>query len=79
MPEASSTKNGSLSNKIIIGLIVASGAGNIWQTHVAEETATADTNRAIAEIHTLYGAINDALDRSKRVETDVKELLKRNN
>jgi hypothetical protein len=65
-------------NKLIVALIVLSGGGNLWQTHVAEESTTADVDRAIAEVHTVYGAINEALDRSKRVEAKVDELLKRN-
>ena len=81
-PEPAPVNHKSLSsllggNKLIVALILISGGGNLWQTHVAETSATADTDRAIAEIHTLYGAINEALDRSKRVEAKVDELLKR--
>ena len=66
------------SNKFIVALVVLTGGGNIWQTHVAEETSTTEIHRAIAEVHSLYGAINDALDRSKRVESKVDDLLKKN-
>jgi hypothetical protein len=66
-------------NKLIMALIVISGGGNLWQTHVAEQTATGDVDRAISEIHMVYGAIGEALDRSKRVEAKLDDLLKRNN
>ena len=64
-------------NKLIVALIVISGGGNIWQTHLSEQTSTADIDRAIAEVHTLYGAVSEALERNKRVEAKLDELLKR--
>ena len=80
--EPQSNKNGAIdsflsSNKLIVALIVISGGGNFWQTHQAEATSTTEINRAINEVHTLYGSINEALDRSRRVEANVNELLKR--
>ena len=80
-PDPSANHKGWMSllggNKFLILLVVISGGGNIWQTQQSEQVASHDVDRAIAEVHTLYSAVGEALDRSKRVEGKLDELLKR--
>lgn len=75
---------GNGTQKLLVALIVISGGGNFLQTRNAEQVATGEMDRTIAEVHDLHGALNEALNRQKRLEDslervkgDLGELLKR--
>lgn len=70
---------GDKTQKLIIALIIIGSGGNLLTTHTAEQTATDEMTRAIAEIHDLHDAISEENSRDRRMESALEELLKRTN